>query len=133
MHHDRFLRFNCVQRGHQNSLEGLPSFLALLLSAAIFYPAASAAAGAIYNIGAIRYMVRCSLTRPHAPAGSTHVVTHPPTHSPTHSSLPSAPGVQNGYSTGDPMKRMRGSIKYIGLLFLLGANVRAAVRLLLDV
>jgi len=41
--------------------------------------------------------------------------------------------VQNGYSTGDPMKRMRGSIKYIGLLFLLGANVRAAVRLLLDV
>jgi hypothetical protein len=31
------------------------------------------------------------------------------------------------------MKRMRGSIKYIGLLFLLGANVRAAVRLLLDV
>lgn len=128
MHHDRFLRFNCVQRGHQNSLEGLPSFLALLLSAAIFYPAASAAAGAIYNIGAIRYMVRCSLTRPHAPAGSTHIVTHPLTHS-----LPSAPGVQNGYSTGDPMKRMRGSIKYIGLLFLLGANVRAAVRLLLDV
>mmetsp|Transcript_8188 Transcript_8188/g.22214 ORF Transcript_8188/g.22214 Transcript_8188/m.22214 type:complete len:151 (+) Transcript_8188:95-547(+) len=88
-------KFNCVQRGHQNSLEGLPSFLALLLSAARFYPAASAVAGAIYNIGAIRYM--------------------------------------NGYSTGDPTKRMRGSIKYIGLLFLLGANVRAAVRLLLDV
>ena len=90
-----FYRFNCVQRGHQNSLEGLAGFLALLLSAGVFYPKASAIAAFVYNVGAIRYM--------------------------------------RGYATGDPKNRMRGSIKYLGLLYLLGANVRAAVQLLFDV
>ena len=85
--------FNCVQRGHQNALEGLSNFLALLLSASIFYPRASAAAALVYNVGVVRYM--------------------------------------NGYATGDPKKRMKGSVKYLGLLFLLLANLRIAVSLLL--
>jgi len=85
--------FNCVQRGHQNSLEGLPNFLALLLSASLVYPRASAVAAAVYNVGVVLYM--------------------------------------NGYATGDPKNRSRGAVKYLGLLFLLGANVRIAVNLLL--
>ena len=56
-----FLRFNCVQRGHQNSLEGLANFLALMLSAGLFYPRAAAAAGLVYNLGAVRYMVGIEL------------------------------------------------------------------------
>ena len=82
-----------MQRVHQNSLVGLPNFLALLLSASLVYPRASAVAAAVYNVGVVMYM--------------------------------------NGYATGDPKNRSRGSVKYLGLLFLLGANVRIAVNLLL--
>lgn len=47
--------FNCTQRGHQNSLESLPSFLALLLIAGIKYPITAAIAGAVYTLGKVVY------------------------------------------------------------------------------
>ncbi|KXZ44011.1 hypothetical protein GPECTOR_75g735 [Gonium pectorale] len=74
--------FNCVQRGHQNSLENQPIFLALLLSAGLKHPITAAVAGAVYLVGRVMYM--------------------------------------QGYSTGDPDKRMRGSILYAGLFTLVG-------------
>jgi glutathione S-transferase len=48
-------KFNCTQRGHQNSLETLPSFLALLLVAGARYPVTAAIAGVVYNAGKIVY------------------------------------------------------------------------------
>jgi len=48
-------KFNCVQRGHQNSLEMLPSFLGLLAAAGIKYPATSAGLGAAYLLGRVFY------------------------------------------------------------------------------
>ncbi|GLC39740.1 hypothetical protein PLESTB_001957800 [Pleodorina starrii] len=74
--------FNCVQRGHQNSLENQPIFLALLVTAGLKHPITAATAGAIYLVGRVMYM--------------------------------------QGYSTGDPDKRMRGSILYAGLFTLVG-------------
>eukprot|EP00201_Polytomella_parva_P007361 CAMPEP_0175078842 /NCGR_PEP_ID=MMETSP0052_2-20121109/24415_1 /TAXON_ID=51329 ORGANISM="Polytomella parva, Strain SAG 63-3" /NCGR_SAMPLE_ID=MMETSP0052_2 /ASSEMBLY_ACC=CAM_ASM_000194 /LENGTH=120 /DNA_ID=CAMNT_0016348953 /DNA_START=150 /DNA_END=512 /DNA_ORIENTATION=+ len=47
--------FNCVQRGHQNSLENQPIFLALLICAGLKYPVASASLGAVYLAGKIAY------------------------------------------------------------------------------
>ncbi|GAX75035.1 hypothetical protein CEUSTIGMA_g2479.t1 [Chlamydomonas eustigma] len=47
--------FNCIQRGHQNSLENQPIFLALLMSAGVRYPITAAVAGACYLIGRIGY------------------------------------------------------------------------------
>lgn len=84
-------RFNCVQRGHQNCLENLPSFLSLLLTAGLPYPRAAAAAGLVYLIGRWMYF--------------------------------------RGYCTGDPKKRMQGSIMYIGLFSLIGMVIRFAVEL----
>ncbi|PNH12866.1 Microsomal glutathione S-transferase 3 [Tetrabaena socialis] len=82
--------FNCVQRGHQNSLENQPIFLALLLTAGLKHPLTAAAAGALYLIGRVMYM--------------------------------------QGYATGDPNARMRGSIMYVGLLTLLGVVGKWAVQ-----
>jgi glutathione S-transferase len=47
--------FNCVQRGHQNSLENLPVFLSLLLVAGFRFPITAAVAGVVYNVGRIFY------------------------------------------------------------------------------
>ena len=47
--------YNCVQRAHQNSLENLSSFYALLFVAGIRFPIAAAASAAIYNLGRIMY------------------------------------------------------------------------------
>lgn len=48
-------QFNCTQRGHQNSLESLPSFLALLLVAGVRFPVTATIAGVVYNVGKVAY------------------------------------------------------------------------------
>ncbi|KAK9814372.1 hypothetical protein WJX72_004739 [[Myrmecia] bisecta] len=47
--------FNCVQRGHQNTLENLPTFIALLLVAGLKFPVTASIAGVIYTLGKIAY------------------------------------------------------------------------------
>ena len=48
-------KFNCVQRGMQNSLENLPTFYALLLTAGLRYPVSASIAAAVYLVGRIFY------------------------------------------------------------------------------
>lgn len=47
--------FNCVQRGHQNSLENQASFLSLLMAAGVRYPLSASIAGAMYLVGRVAY------------------------------------------------------------------------------
>ncbi|KAK9814815.1 hypothetical protein WJX72_011943 [[Myrmecia] bisecta] len=47
--------FNCVQRGHQNTLEIMPSFLVLLVVAGYKFPVTAAIAGFLYCLGRIVY------------------------------------------------------------------------------
>eukprot|EP01024_Parvocaulis_polyphysoides_P011512 TRINITY_DN14039_c0_g1_i1.p1 TRINITY_DN14039_c0_g1~~TRINITY_DN14039_c0_g1_i1.p1 ORF type:complete len:151 (+),score=7.86 TRINITY_DN14039_c0_g1_i1:74-526(+) len=47
--------FNCVQRGHQNSLEALPTFYTMLILSGVKYPIFSAICGAVYVVGRILY------------------------------------------------------------------------------
>lgn len=47
--------FNCVQRAHQNTLEGLPLFLVALLMVGIVYPKFAAACGALYVTSRFSY------------------------------------------------------------------------------
>uniref|UniRef100_A0AAV1V329 Glutathione S-transferase 3, mitochondrial n=1 Tax=Peronospora matthiolae TaxID=2874970 RepID=A0AAV1V329_9STRA len=48
--------FNCVQRGHQNILENIPIFLALLFTSSIYRPQIAATAGLFRILGFIMYM-----------------------------------------------------------------------------
>ncbi|KAL4087537.1 hypothetical protein PRIC1_013427 [Phytophthora ramorum] len=48
--------FNCVQRGHQNILENIPIFLALLFTSSIYRPQVAAIAGFIRILGFVLYM-----------------------------------------------------------------------------
>uniref|UniRef100_M4B3X4 Glutathione S-transferase 3, mitochondrial n=1 Tax=Hyaloperonospora arabidopsidis (strain Emoy2) TaxID=559515 RepID=M4B3X4_HYAAE len=48
--------FNCVQRGHQNVLESIPIFLALLFTSSIYRPQIAAMAGLFRILGFIMYM-----------------------------------------------------------------------------
>ncbi|OEL32687.1 Microsomal glutathione S-transferase 3 [Dichanthelium oligosanthes] len=47
--------FNCVQRGHQNSLEVMPLFFAMLLLGGLQHPAAAAGLGALYTVARFFY------------------------------------------------------------------------------
>lgn len=47
--------FNCVQRGHQNTLEFLPTFLVLLLLGGLQYPIIAAVCGAVYSVARVQY------------------------------------------------------------------------------
>uniref|UniRef100_K4AGA3 Glutathione S-transferase 3, mitochondrial n=1 Tax=Setaria italica TaxID=4555 RepID=K4AGA3_SETIT len=47
--------FNCVQRGHQNSLEVMPLFFAMLLLGGLRHPAAGAGLGALYTVARFFY------------------------------------------------------------------------------
>ncbi|XP_057808399.1 uncharacterized protein LOC131022868 [Salvia miltiorrhiza] len=47
--------FNCVQRGHQNSLEMLPMFLSLMILGGIRHPVIAASLGVVYCISRIFY------------------------------------------------------------------------------
>lgn len=44
-----------MQRGHQNSLESYPGFLALLLVAGVGFPLTAAISGAVYSLGKVVY------------------------------------------------------------------------------
>ncbi|XP_041354102.1 microsomal glutathione S-transferase 3-like [Gigantopelta aegis] len=55
MYSDRSDHFNCVQRAHQNTLEGYPIFLVLLLVAGTCFPKISAVSGIIWILGRIVY------------------------------------------------------------------------------
>ncbi|KAG0617874.1 hypothetical protein M758_4G022400 [Ceratodon purpureus] len=47
--------FNCVQRGHQNCLEFMAQFLALLLLGGLQYPRVAAFLGAAYTVCRLQY------------------------------------------------------------------------------
>lgn len=47
--------YNCIQRVHQNTLEGYPQFLMLLFIGGLQYPKISAVAGLVYYLGRIAY------------------------------------------------------------------------------
>ncbi|ELU09634.1 hypothetical protein CAPTEDRAFT_202245 [Capitella teleta] len=55
MYSDKDDKFNCVQRAHQNTLEGYPVFLMLLLLGGIPHPTLAAGAGALYQLSRIVY------------------------------------------------------------------------------
>lgn len=59
-------RYNCTQRGHQNSLEYQPIFLALLISAGLKHPITAALAGAVYLLGRVLYMEGYATGKPDA-------------------------------------------------------------------
>ncbi len=47
--------FNCIQRAHQNRVENLGGFLALLFCSSIQTPVTAAIAGAVYVAGSLAY------------------------------------------------------------------------------
>ncbi|KAG6401099.1 hypothetical protein SASPL_137944 [Salvia splendens] len=47
--------FNCIQRGHQNSLEMLPMFLMLMILGGIRHPLIAASLGVVYCVSRIFY------------------------------------------------------------------------------
>ena len=49
--------FDCVQRAHQNTLEYLPSFLALLMLNGLAAPLSTAAVGMVWNVARIVYVI----------------------------------------------------------------------------
>lgn len=56
--------FNCVQRGHQNTLENYPQFLLMLGLGSIQYPLISSVGGAIWLLGRIVYFQGYSSGQP---------------------------------------------------------------------
>lgn len=56
--------FNCIQRGHQNCLESIAVFFALLLLSGIVYPVASAVLGVVYLVGRLVYFLGYSTGNP---------------------------------------------------------------------
>ncbi|XP_062605340.1 glutathione S-transferase 3, mitochondrial-like [Saccostrea cucullata] len=85
-------RFNCVQRAHQNTLEGYPTYLLLQVLSGLYCPKLAALSGVIWCVGRIFYA--------------------------------------QGYYTGDPNKRLRGSFAYIGLITMLVLSIIFALNLL---
>jgi len=47
--------FNCIQRGHQNTLENYPQFLLMLGLGSMQYPLVSSIGGAIWLLGRLAY------------------------------------------------------------------------------
>ena len=50
-------KFNCIQRGHQNTLENLPHTLVMCGITSIFYPATGAAFLSLWTLGKVLYFV----------------------------------------------------------------------------
>ncbi|GBG58867.1 hypothetical protein CBR_g266 [Chara braunii] len=59
-------KFNCVQRGHQNSLEILPQFFVLFFIASLQFPRTAAVLGAVFVVGRIVYFLGYSTGNPKA-------------------------------------------------------------------
>nr|QPM92676.1 microsomal Glutathione S-transferase [Procambarus clarkii] len=57
-------KFNCVQRGHQNTLENYPQFLLMLGLGSIKYPLISSIGGAVWLAGRIAYFEGYSTGKP---------------------------------------------------------------------
>lgn len=51
------MKFNCTQRSHQNTLEQVPTFLAMQLLLAQVYPVTAAALGMAWNAGMLHCCV----------------------------------------------------------------------------
>ncbi|XP_050387991.1 uncharacterized protein LOC126804965 [Argentina anserina] len=87
--------FNCVQRGHQNSLEMLPLFFVFLILGGLRHPCISASLGLLYTVSRFFYF--------------------------------------QGYSTGDPQKRLSiGKYAFLALMGLIGCTISFGVTLLLQ-
>jgi glutathione S-transferase len=57
-------KFNCVQRGHQNSLETLPMLLALECTLGMQHPITAAIFGAVWTVARVLYMLGYSTGDP---------------------------------------------------------------------
>merc|ERR1712083_440090 len=55
MYSDQHPLFNCYQRAHQNTLEFVPYFYPVLLTAGLRHPIGAAACGFIFSIGRVIY------------------------------------------------------------------------------
>jgi len=55
MYSDKHVAFNCIQRAHQNMLEGYPAYLMLQVFSGLYAPTASAIGGAVFLCGRIAY------------------------------------------------------------------------------
>jgi len=49
------VKFNCIQRGHQQALETYPSFLACSLAGGFSFPLVTAAAGAVWIVARLKW------------------------------------------------------------------------------
>ena len=47
--------FNCAQRAHQNTVEGMAMFLVELVIVGLFYPLFAASCGGLWSVGRILY------------------------------------------------------------------------------
>ncbi|KXS21260.1 membrane-associated proteins in eicosanoid and glutathione metabolism [Gonapodya prolifera JEL478] len=55
-HGEKGRQFNCVQRGHQNTVEKYPTYIILQVLSAFEYPLVSAGLGLLYQAGRVFYM-----------------------------------------------------------------------------
>mmetsp|Transcript_19145 Transcript_19145/g.58948 ORF Transcript_19145/g.58948 Transcript_19145/m.58948 type:complete len:145 (+) Transcript_19145:214-648(+) len=53
--HKHAREFNSAQRAHQNTLEGMPYFIAQLLVVGVWYPLTAGACGLLWNVGRVIY------------------------------------------------------------------------------
>ncbi|KAL5721932.1 glutathione transferase [Ranunculus cassubicifolius] len=56
--------FNCIQRGHQNSLEMMPMFYLALSLGGLQHPCVATALGLVYTVGRIVYFLGYSTGEP---------------------------------------------------------------------
>jgi len=55
MYSDSNNEFNCIQRAHQNTLEGQGAFLTMLFLGGLQYPKITAGAGVVYLLGRVAF------------------------------------------------------------------------------